>query len=76
MGRVAGLSNYKNGILLDVIEQLMPKGQVGWQAVADRYQIVSGETIARAYDDIRRHFIEKLCNNFKKPTGDTKKKYK
>ena len=34
-----------------------------------RYQQATGEDAVRDYESVRRHFVEKLCNNFKKPTG-------
>jgi hypothetical protein len=38
--------------------------------VAERYQEASGETFLRDGPDLRRHFIQKLCNRGIKPTGN------
>ena len=42
--------------------------------VAERYQEASGETLLRDGPDLRRHFIQKLCNRGIKPTGNSGEK--
>jgi hypothetical protein len=42
--------------------------------VAERYQEASGETLLRDGLDLRRHFIQKLCNRGIKPTGNAGEK--
>ena len=69
-GRVAGTTNYKNDILLNVIDAILPVGSKEWETVAQRYLAASGEQYLRSPDDIKRHFTTKCCNGFKKPTGN------
>ena len=68
-GKKTGTSNYKNDMLLNVIEAILPAGAEGWKIIASRFQIVSGEATLRFNDDIRRHFFTKLCKNGKRQTG-------
>ena len=70
-GRKKGCPNYKKDILLNVISDVLPAGQVGWTTVANRYMIATSENLLRDGVDIKRHFIEKLCNKNKKPTGES-----
>lgn len=71
MPRRNGAPNYRTDVLIGIVESLKPKGAEGWKRVAVLYQQDSGETMLRDGDDIKRHWIEKLCNKFKKPTGKT-----
>ena len=68
-GKKTGTPNYKNDMLLNCIDIILPAGPEGWKTVASRYQIVSGEAGLRFYDDVRRHFFTKLCKNGKRQTG-------
>lgn len=72
-GRSAGVPNYKNELLINVIEGILPNGPALWQMVARRYQEVSGEMNIREVQDIRRHFTthKNLCDNGKKVTGSS-----
>ena len=56
-------------MLLDVIEAILPAGAEQWKIVAQRYQIISGEVVLRDYDDIKRHFVNKLCKKNQRQTG-------
>ncbi len=69
MPRGKGKANYKVGLLIEVIEEKLPQGSLGWQEVAALYQFRSQETILRDHEDIKRYWSQKLCNKFKKPTG-------
>ena len=40
-----------------------------WEQVATLYKQKSGEAELRDKDDVKRHWNEKMCNKFKKPTG-------
>ena len=60
-GKRAGTPNYKNDLLLNVVEVVLPAGAERWKIVAQRYQQSSGESFLRFYDDLRRHFNDKLC---------------
>ena len=53
-GRGVGVPNYKNDMLINVIEAVLPNGATLWQVVAKRYQEVSGEANLREVQDIRR----------------------
>ena len=70
MPRAKGKANYKVELLIEVIEEKLPQGALGWQEVAALYQFLSQEGTLRDYEDVKRHWTEKLCNKFKKPTGD------
>ena len=70
MPRKQGTANYKVDLLIEVVEEKLPQGTLGWQEVAALYQFRSQEGSLRDYDDVKRHWTEKLCNKFKKPTGD------
>lgn len=72
-GRSVGIPNYKNDLLTNVIEAVLPNGAALWQVVAKRYQEVSGELNVRDVQDIRRHFTthKSLCASGKKVTGSS-----
>jgi len=69
MPRGKGKANYKVDTLILVVEELLPNGAQSWAEVAALYQSRSGEMILRDHDDVKRYWIEKCCNKFKKPTG-------
>ena len=70
-GRGAGVPNYKNDVLVSVIESVMPIGPAQWDVVASRYRVQSGETVLQEAQDIKRHFStnKNLNNCGKVPTG-------
>lgn len=68
-GRQKGAVNYQNELLLDIIEEVLPVGNEDWQVVAARYRSRSSEIAFRSAEDIKRHYMDKLCMKFKKPTG-------
>ena len=61
-GHPAGARNYHNDILVDIIDDVCPSGAEGWELVASSYQ------------EVKEHWVRKLCNNFKKLTGKTGEK--
>ena len=71
VGRRKDAVNYKNDVLIRVIGEILPNGEYGWQAVALAYQEETKEETARDTTDLKKHWIQKLCNNMKKPTGRT-----
>jgi hypothetical protein len=71
MARQRGSPNYQNKVLIGIVEQMLPNGSYAWTAVAEAYQEASRERTVRSGEDIRRHWLRKLCNNMKKPTGRT-----
>ena len=69
MARARGAKNYKKVVLLEVIQEVLPAGAYEWEQVANLYKERSCESDVRDKDDIKHHWVEKLCNKFKKPTG-------
>ena len=68
-GRQPGIPNYKNHILIPIVEKQLPTDQEGWAVVGGLYKEASGETILRDRSDLKSHWYKKLCNGNKKPTG-------
>jgi hypothetical protein len=68
MPRGKGKANYKVGLLKEVVEEKLHQGALGWQEVL--YQFWLQETAVRDHEDIKHYWAKKLCNKFKKPTGD------
>jgi hypothetical protein len=70
-GRGVEVPNYKNDLLINVIEAILPDGAMQWQLVATRHKEVSGEAELRDCHDLKRHFTtsKSLCDNGKKVTG-------
>jgi hypothetical protein len=64
-----GSVNYKNEVLLQLIGKILPNGEYGWQAVAMAYQERTKEEALCNYTEVKKHWINNLCNNMKKPTG-------
>jgi len=52
-----------------VVKDVLPNGVQSWAEVAALYQKQSGKLILQDHDDVKRYWIEKCCNKFKKPTG-------
>ena len=67
----AGMRNYKNDVLIPIIEWFLPQGTEGWRQVATAYHTASQEKDIRDADALCDNWVKKLCNNFKKPTGCT-----
>ncbi len=38
MARKKGTVNYKNKVLIKIVDEILPNGEYGWQAVANTYQ--------------------------------------
>ncbi len=69
MPRKKGLVNYKNELLINIMADVLPNSEYGWQTVALAYQEQSKEEIVRNTADMKKHWIKVLCNGMKKPTG-------
>ena len=69
MPRRKGARNYKNKLLIRIIAQVLPNGELGWQAVATAYKEAAGEDTVQNSDNIKKHWIRNCCNGMKKPTG-------
>lgn len=68
-GRPLGAPNYKNDILIEIVERYLPQGLEAWNAVAAQYQVESNELTLRRGEDLRENWNKKLCNRMQKPTG-------
>jgi len=71
MARKKGSVNYKNHLLIAIVKEKLPNGDYGWQAVPAAYQEAAKEDDVRDSHDVKKHWIQKLCNGMKKPTGRT-----
>ena len=60
--------NYKAKFLLDVVDLVLP---IGRQEVSQRYKAESGDADLRDWQDLKRYFVEKLCDKNRKPTGES-----
>jgi hypothetical protein len=61
---------YKNNILLGIVKENFPSSSVAWKFVAQEYFESSSEISLRDYADVKRYFIQKMCKNNKKTTGE------
>ncbi len=68
-GRQPGVQNYKNHLLIPIIEKQLPTVAKGWSVVAGLYKEASGENILRDRTALHAHWFNRLCNGNKKPTG-------
>jgi hypothetical protein len=69
MGHAAGAKNYKKKLLLDIVKDILPNGSYAWEQVAMAYKEKSGQSEVQDKGDVKCHWVEKMCNKFKKPTG-------
>jgi hypothetical protein len=69
MARKKGSVNYKNEVLIKIINKLLPNNEVAWEAVCTAYVDQSKEKALHNTTDVRKHWIKNLCNNMQKPTG-------
>jgi hypothetical protein len=69
MPHLKGAVNYKNDILINIISEILPNGEYGWQAVSFAYHEKSKEKDPHHTDNQKRHWIKTLCNGMKKPMG-------
>ena len=68
-GHKAGAQNYKNNLLIPIVEHELPTGAEGWAVVAGLYKEASSEVAFCDHSDLSNHWLEKLCNWFNAPTG-------
>jgi hypothetical protein len=65
-----GLLNYKNNLLINIIEEILPYGELGWEAVAIAYQGKLNEEMQQDTININKHcWMKKMCNGMKKAMG-------
>jgi hypothetical protein len=67
-GHQPGIPNYKNHILIPIIERQLPTGAEGRSVVAGLYKEASSEDILHDHNDMHSHWLKKLCNSNKKST--------
>ena len=70
-GTRKGKPNYKSQTLLKAIRSILPASKAEWEEVARDYQMVTKEEDERGYEDVKRHFIKKMCDSNKKVTGSS-----
>jgi hypothetical protein len=68
-GRIPGAKAYHKPTLYALVSQFRPINRVMWDAVANQYRVATGELKVR--DNVKRYFVQKCCNNNKKPTGQS-----
>ena len=64
---------YDDKTLSEVVRELLPTYSEEWKMVAKEYHSLSLEVEERDHSSLRRHFYEKLCDKFRKPTGTSSK---
>jgi hypothetical protein len=64
-----GKPNYNRDLVLEAVATERPKSAAGWKKTAELYQELSREDIVRDYDDLKKHFVKKMCKENVKPTG-------
>jgi hypothetical protein len=57
-------------MLILVVEEMLPNGAQAWQEVVALYQTRSGQMVLQDHDNVKRHWVDKCCNKFRKPTGN------
>ncbi len=58
MLRKKRLVNYKNNLLIDIIEEILPNGELGWEAIAIAYQERSNEEAKQDTTNIEKHWMK------------------
>jgi hypothetical protein len=71
MPRKKGAVNYKNDVLINIVEEILLNGELGWEVVAIAYQAKSNEEMQQDTTDVKKQWMKNLCNSMKKPTGWT-----
>ncbi len=56
---------------MDIVADVLPSGEYGWQTVALAYHEQSKEESLCGTADMKKHWIKFLCNGMKKPMGRT-----
>jgi hypothetical protein len=61
--------SYKNNVPINIVEEILPNGELGWEAVAIAYQGKSNAEMQQDATDVKKHWMKKVCNSMKKPMG-------
>jgi hypothetical protein len=64
---IKGSVNYKNKLLMDIVADILPNSEYGWQAVALAYQERWKEKVLRDSMYMKKHWIKVLCIGMKRP---------
>jgi hypothetical protein len=56
-----GSVNYKNKLLIDIVADILPNSEYGWQTVALVYQEQSKEEVLRDCTDMKKHWIKSFA---------------
>lgn len=65
-----GIPDYKNNLLISIMEKYLPTGSEVWAVVAGLYKEASSENIIWDCLDLHGHYWpNKKCIEHKKPTG-------
>jgi hypothetical protein len=64
MGRRKGAVNYENNVLIKIVGEILPNSEYA-------YQEETKEDATRDTSDLKKHWIKNVCNNMRKPTGQT-----
>ena len=67
--------NYKKEVLLEVVKKALPCGTYEWEGVCSLYKERYGESNLHDKDDVKRHWVEKMCNKLNKPMGNASPAY-
>jgi cobalamin biosynthesis protein CobT len=70
-GRVTGAKTYNKQTLFKLVQQYKPVNMVLWGTIAEQYRVACGELEARSAPIIKKFFVQKMCNNMRKPTGSS-----
>lgn len=70
-GRGRQTPNYKPKVLLEIVRGMLPISTDDWQKVAKEYQTKTNEAIERTAQQMKRQFVQKMCNSMKKVTGQS-----
>ena len=62
-------TKYRRDILADIVGEVLPRGQLGWQRVAAIYRERTNESEERDVEKLKKYWRYKCCNNYKKVTG-------
>jgi hypothetical protein len=64
-----GSVNYKNNVLINIINKLLPNVEVAREAVCTAYFTQSKEKALHNTTEVGKHWIKNLCNNMQKLTS-------
>ena len=67
-GRSGGVPNYRNNIIIGIVEVYLPQGLEAWREVALVYQRESMEVTLCRGEDLWDNWNRKLCKRMQKPT--------